>query len=116
VNGDGDLDSVYVGSSGVVVQLINANGSVISTNQFPIGFTPQHLYNNLVIADFDGDGRLDLAVTNVGNIGSSSGAMSILLGNGDGTFGAPEPLQAGSNPLSSRRRFQWRRQNRPRGG
>src|SRR5579872_3886930 len=32
-------------------------------------------------ADFNGDGKLDLAITNL-----SSGTVSILLGNGDGTF------------------------------
>src|ERR1035438_6712487 len=61
VNGDGHLDTVYVGSSGVVVQLRNAKGSVISTNQFPVGFAPQHLSSHLIAADFNGDGKLDLA-------------------------------------------------------
>ena len=35
---------------------------------------------SLAIADFNGDGRLDLAATQVGGV-------SVLLGNGDGTFG-----------------------------
>jgi FG-GAP-like repeat len=36
-----------------------------------------------VTGDFNGDGKLDLAVTN-----ASSNTVSILLGNGDGTFSA----------------------------
>jgi FG-GAP-like repeat len=39
--------------------------------------------------DFDADGKLDLAVMNAGNAGASDdGSVSILLGNGDGTFKA----------------------------
>ena len=37
-------------------------------------------------ADFNGDGKLDLAVAN--NLSSN---VTILLGNGDGTFAANEP-------------------------
>ena len=36
----------------------------------------------LFVADFDGDGKADLAVTN------SDNTLTILLGNGDGTFRA----------------------------
>ncbi|MBV8709214.1 MAG: VCBS repeat-containing protein, partial [Acidobacteriaceae bacterium] len=44
-----------------------------------------------VAGDFNGDGKLDLAV------GYNSGTgISILLGNGDGTFGAPQNFAAGS--------------------
>jgi hypothetical protein len=40
----------------------------------------------VVVADFNVDGRADLAVTN-----SSDPTVSVLLGGGDGTFGAPVP-------------------------
>ena len=38
----------------------------------------------IVAGDFNGDGRLDLAVANV-----DSNDVSVLLGNGDGTFADP---------------------------
>jgi len=38
------------------------------------------------VGDFNGDGKLDLAVANGGTSSFSNGDVSILLGNGDGTF------------------------------
>ena len=46
--------------------------------------------------DFNADGRLDLAVTS-----QNSNAVSILLGNGDGTFRALQSFGAGSTPVSA---------------
>jgi FG-GAP repeat len=42
----------------------------------------------IVAGDFNGDGKLDLAVTNTPN-GNASGVVSLYLGNGDGTLQAP---------------------------
>ncbi len=47
--------------------------------------------NNLVAADLNADGQIDLAFTDSLSLGSS-GAVIILLGNGDGTFAAPFPV------------------------
>jgi len=52
-------------------------------------FTVPGIAFDLATADFDGDGRLDLAVQNGRENSSTVLEMSILLGNGDGTFGAP---------------------------
>jgi hypothetical protein len=51
--------------------------------------------DSVAVGDFNGDGKLDLAVANVG-----SNNVSILLGNGDGTFQAAVDYGAGSNPDS----------------
>ena len=51
----------------------------------------------VVAGDFNGDGKLDLAVSN--NDGSSPN-LAILLGNGDGTFGAPKVTSTGGGSLS----------------
>ena len=50
---------------------------------------------SLVAGDFNGDGRPDLAVAN-----SGSDDISVLLGNGDGTFQAPVRIAAGASPTS----------------
>ena len=49
----------------------------------------------MTIADLDGDGHRDLAVANFG-----LPAVSVLLGNGDGTFGTKSDFGAGTNPRS----------------
>ena len=50
----------------------------------------------IVTADLNGDGKLDLAVTD-----SGGNAVLILLGNGDGTFGAPTTIPVGNQPEAS---------------
>jgi len=58
---------------------------------FPAGVGP----GQSATGDFNGDGRLDLAVTN-----QNTNSVSILLGNGNGTFGAPTNFAAGTSPRS----------------
>jgi FG-GAP-like repeat len=53
---------------------------------YPVGSTP----NAVVTVDLNGDGKLDLAV------GNQSGTLSILLGNGDGTFQTANTFIAGT--------------------
>ena len=51
----------------------------------------------LVAGDFTGDGRTDLAVANYG-----PERVSVLLGNGDGTFQPPGHLRGGVLPVRPR--------------
>ena len=46
---------------------------------------------SVVVGDFNGDGKPDLAVANV-----YTNTVSVLLGNGDGTFQAPVNYAAGN--------------------
>ncbi len=48
--------------------------------------------SELVAADFNGDGKIDLAA-----LDSVGGTLAVLLGNGDGTFTAPTALPTDSN-------------------
>ncbi len=50
---------------------------------------------SVAIVDVNADGRPDLAVAN-----TSSNTVSVLLGNGDGTFGAKTDFVTGSSPRS----------------
>ena len=81
-NGDGRLDLAVVdnGSNDVSILLGNGDGTFQPPIQYATGPDPYAI----AVGDFNGDGRLDLAVTN-GDYGSS-GTVSVLLGNGDGTF------------------------------
>jgi hypothetical protein len=82
-NRDGKLDLVvannYENAGSVSVLLGNGDG----TFQAPVEYPTAALPDTVVAGDFDGDGTLDLAV---GIQGGSTPAVSILLGNGDGTF------------------------------
>ena len=49
----------------------------------------------VVLADFNGDGNLDVAVANGG-----SNTVSVLMGNGDGTLGTATNYSVGSNPVA----------------
>src|SRR5207247_6027086 len=48
---------------------------------------------SMAIGDFNGDGKPDLAVAN-----TYSNTVSVLLGNGDGTFGARKDFGTGIEP------------------
>jgi hypothetical protein len=92
-NGDGKLDLAVVNQicgvksnscapGSVSVLLGNGDGTLQPPMDFAVGLTPM----SLAIADFNGDGKPDLAVTNA-NLGLGN-TVSILTGKGDGTFNA----------------------------
>lgn len=72
----------------------------------PINFTSQNYAAGnspagVVVADFNGDGKLDIAVADEGNPSTGdNGGVSILLGNGDGTFQPAVLVPAGKNPIA----------------
>ncbi len=98
-NGDGipDLAVADFQTQQVSVLLGNGDGSFQTVKAYPTGANP----SSIVAADFNGDGKLDLALTST-PLGSSPGNLvSLLLGNGDGTFGAPALFGAGYLSYSS---------------
>jgi hypothetical protein len=89
-NGDGKLDLVVPsGGSSAALYVLLGNGD--GTFGSPIAYTSSLLSiysTSITIADFNGDGKPDVALTN----SDGTDAVAIVLGNGDGTFQNP-PLQ-----------------------
>jgi hypothetical protein len=93
-NHDGKLDLVATGTNGnfgsndlagVSVFLGNGDGTFPSTPA--VYSSSANGANRVGLGDFNGDGNLDLAVANqCADNSCANGALSILLGNGDGTF------------------------------
>lgn len=85
-NGDGKLD-IAIGNvldKNVSVLINIGNGTFAGAVNYTVDFNPE----TCAAADFNGDGKLDLAVGNFMGGATSAGTMSILIGNGDGTFQA----------------------------
>jgi hypothetical protein len=96
-NGDGALD-IAVACYGVVSVLLgNGDGTFQPHHDFPIDVftTTGFVANGIAAADLNGDGKLDLVV---GYQAPASNAVSVLLGNGDGTFQPPADYSTGNEP------------------
>jgi hypothetical protein len=104
VNGDGRPDLVVADNNGagtVVVLLQQADGTFpndpgyLASHTFSVGAYPASVAVadfNGAVADFNGDGRPDLVASNFG-----SNNVTVLLGNGDGTF-TPSTPSSGVGP------------------
>jgi hypothetical protein len=104
-NGDGILDLAVVNSrlngygtggsplpGSIAVFLGNGDGTFAPSPQSAtIGSTP----SSIAIGDFNGDGKPDLVAESF----AVSGILSVLLGNGDGTFAPALTVPAGVSPL-----------------
>ncbi len=97
LNADGALDlvvshSYYVGAGVVGVLLGAGDGTFGAPVTYAVGPNP----SDLVLGDLDNDGALDAVVTNTSQLNSEP-SISVLRGNGDGTFGpaAAYPVPVG---------------------
>jgi hypothetical protein len=89
-NSDGELDLAVANiiSDDVSILLGNSDGTFGTANNFLAGNSPY----SVAIGDFNSDMMLDLVTANEA---ASSNDVSILLGNGDGTFGTAANFPAG---------------------
>jgi VCBS repeat protein len=105
LDADGQLDLVtntgfdpdpddYIGAGTAL--LGNGDGTFRVGASFVTGLGPW----SMAVADFNGDGRSDLVVANYGHTPDYFGTISVLLGNGDGTFSGQLLYDTGANPNS----------------
>jgi hypothetical protein len=109
-NNDGKLDLVTANLVGqnagggpipgtVSILMGKGDGSFQPPRDYAGGVRPIAL----AVGDYDSDGKLDLAVGAVGQSDFDGGSVVILLGRGDGTFGAGRGFQAGKHLVSLER-------------
>ena len=93
-NGDGKPDLAAAAADGVWILVGRGDGT----------FQPALNYGgkafSIVAGDFNGDGKLDLAVAPFDYYAFPQDSVSILLGNGDGTFKPASNSRAGSLPYA----------------
>src|SRR5579863_1046193 len=88
VNGDGKLDLLVTNSSDNTLSVLLGNGD--GTFQAAVNYAAGEDPVSVAVGDFNHDGKLDLAVANfIADFGFNRNLVTILLGNGDGTFSPP---------------------------
>ena len=98
VNGDGKADLVTANTrdNTVSVFLGNGNGTFQAKQDFATGNSPR----TVVAADVDNDGKLDLVTADTSG-STANGYVSVLLGNGDGTFRVKQDFATGAGTSSA---------------
>ncbi|MGI9068895.1 MAG: FG-GAP repeat domain-containing protein [Pyrinomonadaceae bacterium] len=96
-NGDGRTDLAVANADTNNVSVLSGDGlgGFAAPANFPVGYTPLAL----ALGDFNGDGIRDIAVANF-FYDDNGDNISVLLGNGAGSFTRAPELYAGTNPTA----------------
>jgi hypothetical protein len=105
-NNDGFTDVITANSDAyelnpwphVSIQLGNGNGTFQTEQRYGVYSDPR----SVVVKDFNGDGFMDVVTANSdpGTFYNPKGSVSVLLGNGDGTFQPEQRFAVGTRPQS----------------
>ena len=102
-NGDGKKDiALNISASGTNGQVIVLLGNGDGTLQAPktsTGAPYQYEPGKTVVGDFNGDGKVDLAVSDICSGCSIPSYVYVQLGNGDGTFQPPTGIFPSPSPI-----------------
>jgi len=97
VTGDGKLDIVTENSDGTISVLVNKGNGSYKPGTLITSISSIYRFGlYLAFADFNGDGKMDIAVATNGGLSD----VYVLLGNGNGTFGSPVTTVLGYYPIS----------------
>jgi hypothetical protein len=100
-NGDGIPDLASVDNQSSTISVLLGNGDGTFQNALTTSLTANSRPTLAAVADFNGDGNLDLAVVSEGFTLNNVGFVGILLGNGDGTFQPSVNYDLGSSSLET---------------
>jgi glucose/arabinose dehydrogenase len=98
VDGDSDIDIAVAGWGSNTIRIMRNNGDGTFANFTDYSVDAEaRQHHSLQLADFNGDGRPDIAVTSY-----DTASISVLLNTGSGAFGSSTRYTVGSNPHSIR--------------
>jgi hypothetical protein len=87
-NNDGKLDLAVSAGSAVDVLFGNGDGTFTAGPVLQVPISGYNTVGQMATADFNGDGKVDLAVATGTNVVPNPSTINFYLGNGDGTFKA----------------------------
>ena len=100
VNNDTNLDIVTAnnGTADISIFLGNGDGTFQGPTQIALGLPPSDQSDLIVAAQLNSDPHTDLVIVTPGSFAAGTGGVSILLGNGAGSFALSQQLLPNTEP------------------